>query len=67
MAASQSDPIVGRAMARLFNLLSLPSELDADPRFALRAAEIMGDPEHYPTPERPGPTRETLLDALAAV
>ncbi len=67
MGASQSDPIVGRAMARLFNLLSLPSELDADPRFVLRAAEIMGDPERYPTPERPGPAREALLDALALV
>jgi 2-polyprenyl-6-methoxyphenol hydroxylase-like FAD-dependent oxidoreductase len=65
MAASQTDPIVGRAMGRLFNLLSLPSELDADPRFVARAAEIMGDPEQYPTPKRPGPSRQMLLDALA--
>lgn len=65
MAASQNDPIVGRAMGRLFNLLSLPSELDAHPAFVVRAAEIMGDPEHYPTPERPGPSREVLLDSLA--
>ncbi len=43
------------------------AELDADPAFVVRAAEIMGDPEHYPTPERPGPAREALLDALAAV
>ncbi|MGH9046292.1 MAG: NAD(P)/FAD-dependent oxidoreductase [Acidimicrobiales bacterium] len=67
MAASQTDPVVGRAMARLWNLLALPSALDGDPEFSARAAEIMGDPEHYPTPEVPGPTRDVLLEALASV
>jgi 2-polyprenyl-6-methoxyphenol hydroxylase-like FAD-dependent oxidoreductase len=66
LAASQNDPVVGRAMGRLWNLLALPSELDADPEFVMRAAAIMGDPETYPAPERPGLTREILLDALAA-
>ncbi|MGH8995737.1 MAG: NAD(P)/FAD-dependent oxidoreductase [Acidimicrobiales bacterium] len=66
MEAGQTDPIIGRGMARLWNLLTLPAELNADPRFAARAAAIMGDPANYPTPERPGPAREVLLGALAA-
>ena len=66
MAAGQTDPVIGRGMARLFNLLTLPAELNADPQFAARAAAIMGDPMNYPTPERPGPAREVLLGALAA-
>lgn len=66
MAASQSDPVVGRAMARLWNLLALPSELEADEVFAARAAAIMGDPERYPAPVRTGPSRDELLATLAA-
>jgi flavin-dependent dehydrogenase len=66
LEAGQSDPVIGRAMARLWNLLTLPAELDSDPTFVARAAAIMGDPETYPTPVPSGPTREQLLGALAA-
>jgi len=66
MAASQTDPVVGRAMARLWNLLVLPAELNADPEFTARAAAIMGDPVGYPAPERPGLSRHQLLETLAA-
>lgn len=66
MEAGQTDPVIGRGTARLFNLLTLPAELNADPQFAARATAIMGDPVNYPTPERPGPARDVLLGALAA-
>lgn len=66
MAASQNDPVVGRAMARLWNLLALPGELEADGVFAARAAAIMGDPERYRAPVRTGPSRDELLATLAA-
>lgn len=65
-AASQTDPVVGRAMTRLWNLLVLPADLQADEEFAARAAAIMGDPVRYPAPELPGPSREGLLEALGA-
>jgi 2-polyprenyl-6-methoxyphenol hydroxylase-like FAD-dependent oxidoreductase len=63
-AASQTDPVVGRAMTRLWNLLALPRDLEADEEFAARAAAIMGDPVNYPVPERLGPSRDVLLEAL---
>jgi len=66
LQAGQSDSVIGRAMARQWNLLTLPAELDSDPAFVARAAAIMGDPEAYPTPVPFGPTREQLLGALAA-
>jgi 2-polyprenyl-6-methoxyphenol hydroxylase-like FAD-dependent oxidoreductase len=63
-AAALGDPVVGRAMARLWNLLVLPADLQADEEFAARAAAIMGDPDGYPAPEQAGPSREALLEAL---
>jgi 2-polyprenyl-6-methoxyphenol hydroxylase-like FAD-dependent oxidoreductase len=65
-AAGQSDPVVGRGMTRLWNLLVLPAELQADFEFAARAAAIVADPVGYPAPERLGPSRTTLLKALGA-
>jgi flavin-dependent dehydrogenase len=64
MAASQTDPVIGRAMARLWNLLTLPAELNEDPEFVARVMTVMADPEAYPVPEPEGPTRELLLDAV---
>ena len=63
--AAQTDPVLGRGLARLWNLLSTPAELAADPQYLTRAAAVMAEPEKYPLPEREGPTRSELLDALA--
>ncbi len=65
-AAGAQDPIVGRGLMRLMNLLATPSELMADPEFLTRAMTILGDPETYPVPPAPaGPTRRELLAALS--
>ena len=58
--------MIGRAMARLWNLLTLPAELNEDPEFMARVMTVMADPETYPVPEPEGPTRELLLDAVVA-
>ncbi len=65
-AAAATDPILGRAMARLMNLLTLPADLMADPAVLARAAEVMAHPDDFPTLAPDGPTRAALLDALAA-
>lgn len=63
--AAQTDPVLGRGLLRLLNLLATPAELAADPAYAARAAEVMAEPEAYPPPPREGPSREELLAALA--
>lgn len=66
-AAGGQDPIVGRGLMRLMNLLATPSELMADPEFLTRAMTILGDPETYPVPPPPpGPNRDELLATLSA-
>ena len=62
--AGATDPVIGRALARLWNLLALPADLAADPVTAARMLEVMSDPDAYPPPERVGPTRAELLAAL---
>ena len=57
-AAAATDPILGRAMARLMNLLTLPEDLMADPAVLARAMEVMADPDAYPVPVTEGPTRD---------
>jgi len=65
-AAGGQDPIVGRGLMRLMNLLTTPSELMADPEFLAQAMTILGDPETYPVPPAPlGPDRDELLDVLS--
>jgi 2-polyprenyl-6-methoxyphenol hydroxylase-like FAD-dependent oxidoreductase len=66
MAAAASDPVIGRGMARLWNLLTKPADLAADAEFTARAAAIMADPDTYPDPVPAGPSRQALLDTLAA-
>ncbi|HEX7135600.1 MAG TPA: FAD-dependent oxidoreductase [Iamia sp.] len=66
-AAGRQDPIVGRGLMRLMNLLTTPSDLMADPEFLARAMTILGDPETYPLPPPPaGPARAELLATLSA-
>lgn len=62
LAASRTDPVLGRGLIRLFNLLTTEAELAADPEFAARAAAAAADPQAAPAQD--GPDREELLRAL---
>lgn len=63
-AAAATDPVIGRALMRFWNLLALPHELMADGEFLARAAEIVSNPDAHPLPPRLGPSRRELLAAL---
>ena len=63
-AAGATDPVIGRALARLWNLLALPADLAADPEVVARMAAVLADPDAYPPPPRVGPTRSELLAVL---
>ena len=64
--AAQTDPVVGRAFARFFNLLSLPSEMMGDPVIMAKIANVMAEPEKYPVPDPVvGPSRRELLAQLS--
>jgi 2-polyprenyl-6-methoxyphenol hydroxylase-like FAD-dependent oxidoreductase len=65
--AAQTDPVIGRTFARLWNLLITPAQLMDDPAFLAKAGEVMADPDAYPIPERVGPKRAELLEALGAL
>ena len=62
--AAATDPVIGRAMARFWNLMATPADLAADPRLLARMGAVMADPDSYPVPPREGPTRTQLLDIL---
>jgi 2-polyprenyl-6-methoxyphenol hydroxylase-like FAD-dependent oxidoreductase len=64
--AAATDPIIGRAMVRFWNLMALPTDFTADVELLARMAEVMANPDAYPIPPRVGPTRDELLDLLAA-
>ena len=63
--AAATDPVIGRALGRLWNLLDTPAGMMADAEVMARMAEVMAHPEDYPVPDPDGPTREALLAALA--
>ncbi|HKE74297.1 MAG TPA: FAD-dependent oxidoreductase [Acidimicrobiales bacterium] len=63
--AAATDPVLGRALVRFWNLLVTPAEMMADSEVTARMAEVMAHPEDYPLPAPVGPTREELLAALA--
>jgi 2-polyprenyl-6-methoxyphenol hydroxylase-like FAD-dependent oxidoreductase len=62
--AAQTDPVIGRGIARFMNLLATPVQLMADGELMTRIAEVMADPSAYPIPPRVGPTRSELLEQL---
>ena len=62
--AAQTDPIIGRGIARLWNLLQTPMEMMTDPELMARMAEVAAEPDKYPIPPREGPSRRTLLAQL---
>ncbi len=63
-AAGAADPVIGRALARLWNLLDRPADLATQPEVVARMAAVMADPDAYPPPPRVGPTRHELLALL---
>lgn len=65
-AAGATDPVIGRALARLWNLLDRPADLATQPEVVARMAAVMADPDAYPPPPRVGPTRGELLALLDA-
>jgi hypothetical protein len=63
--AAQTDPIIGRAIVRFWNLLALPTDFMTDAELLGRMGEVMANPDAYPVPPREGPTRDELLATLA--
>jgi 2-polyprenyl-6-methoxyphenol hydroxylase-like FAD-dependent oxidoreductase len=63
--AGATDPVIGRALARLWNMLDRPADLATKPDVVARMAAVMADPDAYPPPPRVGPTRSDLLAILA--
>jgi 2-polyprenyl-6-methoxyphenol hydroxylase-like FAD-dependent oxidoreductase len=63
--AGATDPVIGRGLMRLWNLLATPEDLMADPVLLARVMEVMAHPEEHPPPAREGPSRHELLAALA--
>jgi 2-polyprenyl-6-methoxyphenol hydroxylase-like FAD-dependent oxidoreductase len=62
--AGATDPVIGRALARLWNVLDTPAQLAGRPDVVARMAEVMSHPDDYPPPPREGPTRRELLATL---
>ncbi|HET6873648.1 MAG TPA: FAD-dependent oxidoreductase [Acidimicrobiales bacterium] len=65
--ASTSDPVIGRGLARFWNLLVTPADLMADSDFVARVFDVASRPGDFPAPPTGGPSRSELLDSLAAV
>ncbi len=64
--AAATDPVLGRGIMRLWNLVATFEDLMADPQFMARAMEVMANPDDYPPPVAVGPKREELLASLGA-
>ncbi|HZM30749.1 MAG TPA: FAD-dependent monooxygenase [Acidimicrobiales bacterium] len=65
--AAATEPVLARAMARLWNLLATPADLMADGAFLAKVAEVVAEPDKYPPPPREGPSRRALLEALTVI
>jgi len=63
-AAAATDPIIGRGIAKVMNLLQTPLQLLADGELMTRIAEVMAEPDKYPPEQREGPSRRQLLAQL---
>jgi hypothetical protein len=66
-AASAEDPVLARGLIRMMNLLATPADLMADPAFVARSMAVIADPERYPIPDVPGPTRDELITSLRSL
>lgn len=65
MVAAATDPVIGRAVARFWNLMAAPADLMSDPDLIARIGQVLARPDDYPVPPRAGPSREELLARLA--
>ncbi len=63
-AAAATDPVIGRGIGRVMNLLMKPTDLMADPELVARMAEVAANPDQYPLERPQGPSRRELLLAL---
>jgi len=63
MATGQKDPVVSRAIARVFNLLAQPEQVFTQPELMARVAQILAAPPE-PIPVE-GPTRREMLATVA--
>ena len=59
--AAETDPVIGRALTKMMNLLTTPAELAADAEFSARVAAIFADPDAVP-----GPAARRAVAARAA-
>ena len=61
--ASEHDPVLGRGLMRMMNLLGTPADLATDPEFTARSMAVMADPDTLPdpTPRGPDPGRAARL------
>lgn len=55
------DPVISRAIIRVFNLLTLPHEMLADTELMAHVAPILARPGPTELPKPEGPTREEVL------
>ncbi len=62
--AGATDPVIGRALARLWNVLETPAQLAMNSEVTARMAVVMANPDAYPPPPQAGPTRRELLVTL---
>ncbi|MGZ8734465.1 MAG: NAD(P)/FAD-dependent oxidoreductase [Acidimicrobiia bacterium] len=62
--AAATDPVIGRGLARFWNLLATPNDLMTDGELITRMAAVMADPDAYPVPPRTGPSRTELLETV---
>ncbi|MHB8438645.1 MAG: NAD(P)/FAD-dependent oxidoreductase [Acidimicrobiales bacterium] len=61
-----TDPVVGRALLRMINLLARPDELMNDAAVVQRGMQLVAEAAGDPLPVNPGPTRDELLGSAAA-
>jgi hypothetical protein len=62
--AGATDPVIGRALARLWNVLETPAQLAMNAEVTARMVAVVANPDAYPPPPQVGPTRRELLVAL---
>jgi 2-polyprenyl-6-methoxyphenol hydroxylase-like FAD-dependent oxidoreductase len=61
-----TDPVVGRGLLRVINLLARPEDLLGDPELMRRAMAVLAEPPGVDEAIAVGPTRDELLDSVAA-
>lgn len=60
-----TDPVIGRGVWRVMNMLSTPDQLFTDPDFMRRVQALIADPAALAAATPAGPSRDELLAAVA--